>query len=502
MPAQTESYWVTSAPGRDFPAQHDDVDVDVVVIGAGIVGVVAATLLKEAGRTVALLDARRLVEGATGYTTAKLTSAHGLIYEHLVESFGAEGARIYGEANEAGIDWIAGRVERDGIDCGFERAPHFVYSEEPEKASELSAEADAAAAAGLPASFVTECDLPFPIVGAVRFDQQAQFHPRRFLLALAERLPGEGSHVFAHTAATGLEQGDPCTVTTEHARVRARDVVIATQMPVFDRGLFFAKAHPYNSYAIAGEVDQSVMPQGMYISTGGSTRSIRTIPDHDKRLLLVGGNGHHVGAKESAALKYEELEKYGHRWWGVSAYPHRWSTHDYVSVDRVPFIGRFTHLSDNVYVATGFGKWGLAAGASAARIISNGILGHDDPWKDFFDAKRVNIHQVKESVTENVKVGAHFLLDRVPTLRDLSEVAPGAGAVVSSGLSKVAVYRDDSGRLRGVSAVCTHLGCIVRWNDGDRTWDCPCHGSRYDQDGHVLNGPAIEDLKPVEINED
>ncbi|HYI43895.1 MAG TPA: FAD-dependent oxidoreductase [Actinomycetota bacterium] len=493
---------MSSAPGPDFPAQRDDLVVDVVVVGAGIVGIVVATLLKESGKTVALIDARKLVQGATGHTTAKLTSCHGIIYEHLTKSFGVDGAHIYGAANEAGIDWIAARTESDGIECGFERKPHYVYSEEADKLDELRSEADAARAAGLPAAFVTDLDLPFPVVGAVRFDGQAQFHPRRFLLALAEKLPGDGTHVFAHTAATGLRQGEPCKVVTEFGIISATDVVLATHMPVFDRGLFFAKAHPYNSYAIAGAIDESVMPQGMYISTGRSTRSIRTIQDRDERLLLVGGNGHRVGAETETAKKYEELEEFGHRWWGVAAYPHRWSTHDYVSVDKVPFIGRFTHVSDHVFVATGFGKWGLAAGVSAAQIISDQILGRENPWSNFFDAKRVNVHQIKESVAENVKVGTRFLVDRAPSLKDVDDITPGEAAVVSHGLSKVAAYRDESGELHSFSAVCTHLGCIVQWNTGDKTWDCPCHGSRFDHEGHVVNGPAIEDLKPIDLEGD
>ena len=442
---------------------------------------------------------RKLVQGATGHTTAKLTSCHGVIYEHLTNTFGVEGARTYGAANEAGIDWIAARIESDGIECGFERKPHYVYSEETGKFDELRAEADAAKAAGLPASFVSDLDLPFPVVGAVRFDDQAQFHPRRFLMALADKLPGDGSHVFAHTAATGLRQGEPCKVVTEFGVISATDVVIATHMPVFDRGLFFAKAHPYNSYAIAGAIDESVMPKGMYISTGGSTRSIRTIQDRGETLLLVGGNGHRVGAETETAEKYEELEEFGHRWWGVSAYPHRWSTHDYVSVDKVPFIGRFTHLSDHVFVATGFGKWGLAAGVSAAQIISDQILGRKNPWSSFFDAKRISVHQIKESVTENVKVGTRFVADRAPSFHDVDDIAPGEAAVISHGLSKVAAYRDESGELHSFSAVCTHLGCIVQWNTGDKTWDCPCHGSRFDHEGHVVNGPAIDDLKPVDL---
>ncbi len=498
MPAQTESYWIASAPDSHFPAQSDDVEADVAVIGAGIVGIVAATLLKDAGKTVALLDARHLVRGATGYTTAKLTSSHNIIYRELAKSFGEQGARLYGAANEAGLRWVGERAERYGIDCGYERRPTFVYTEEPAQVAVLMEEAAAARNAGLPASFTTETDLPFPVAGAVRFEDQAQFHPRRFLLPLAEHLSGDGSHVFAHTAATGFEANDSCVVETTGGRITATEVVIATHMPVFDQGLFFAKAHPYNSYAVAGEIEPSKAPQGMYISTGSSSRSIRSVPADGGRLLLVAGNGHHVGEESDTSTRYTELIGFGREHWGVDDYPYRWSTHDYVSTDKVPLVGRFSRIDNHVYTATGFGKWGMAAGVAAAMIISDEILGHPNPWAPLFDAKRINKSQIKSALVENAKVGAHFVLDRVPRRGSVDALGPGEGTVISSGPRQVAVYRDDSRKLHRMSAVCTHLGCIVAWNSGDRTWDCPCHGSRFSAEGTVVNGPAIKDLKKLD----
>ena len=498
MPGQTESYWVASEAGRDFPAQSEDLTVDVAVIGAGIVGIVAATLLKEAGKSVALLDARKLVHGATGHTTAKLTSSHSLIYSHLVKSFGLEGARTYGEANEAGLNWVGDRVEKDGIRCGFERRPNFVYTEDDAHVEELRQEANDARAAGLPASFVTECDLPYPVKGAVRFESQAQFHPRGFLLPLAERVTGSGSYVFENTAAVGLDEDERCVVKTEHGGIECEAVVVATHLPVFDRGLFFAKAHPYISYAVAGRVDASRAPSGMYISHGGSTKSIRSIPTENGRLLLVGGNGHHVGTESKTENNYSDLEEMGQRFWDVDDFPYRWSTHDYVSVDKVPFIGRFTRASDRVQVATGFGKWGLAAGVAAAMIISDRILGRENSWSSFFDAKRVHLAQARSGLVENAKVGLHFFGDRLPRGDSLEDLGPNEGTVAGSGIHKIAAYRDETGELHKMSAVCTHLGCIVRWNSADKTFDCPCHGSRFDARGRVLDGPAIHDLKRLE----
>ena len=453
-------------------------------------------MLEEAGLRVALLEARDLVGGTTGYTTAKLTSSHGVIYDHLTSSFGAEGARTYAEANESAIEWVAARVEARGIDCGFERRPNLVYTEDPDTVETLRQEAAAAREAGLSASFTTETDLPFEVRGAVRVENQAQFHPREFLWPLVADLVGNGSHVFAHSAATGFSEGDVCRVFTESGTVHCRDVVIATHMPVFDRGLFFAKAHPYCSYCVAAELDEGRDLEGMYISAGpGDTRSIRTMPGPHGRMILIGGNGHKLGLDSPTAKHYAALEEFGRTWWGVQSYPYRWSAHDYVSVDKVPFVGRFTRLSDHAYVATGFGKWGLTNGIAAAHIISDQIRGRVNKWAPFFDAKRVNLTQLKDAVFENAQVAGRWVLDRVPDMPGADpELGPGEGTVTSSGLQKVALYRDDRGALHRLSARCTHLGCIVRWNDGDRTWDCPCHGSRFTAEGKVMNGPAIEDL--------
>ncbi len=501
MPGQTESYWIDSAPDLDFPSQEGDVEVDVAVIGGGIVGITSAFLLKQAGKKVALVEARQLARGATGYTTAKLTSSHSLIYKELADSFGLEGARTYGRANEGALERIAALVEDRNIDCGFERMPNFVYTQQESEVQSLKEEADAARSAGLPASFVTDSPLPLPIKAAVRFENQAQFHPRKFLHSLALDVAGDGGHVFVETKAIDLSEGQPCTVTTNHGAIRARAVIVATHLPVFDRGLFFAKAYPYNSYAVAGIDPENRSLDGMYISTGDSTYSIRTIPDEGRRLLLIGGNGHHVGGDSANEARYDKLMEFGSRWFGVDDWPHRWSTHDYLSVDRVPFVGRFTRGSDHVRVATGFGKWGMCNGVAAAMMLSDEILGRSNPWAALFDAKRINLSGTSKFVTENTKVGAHFFLGRVPTLTSAGDIRPGHGGIVSDGLKKVAAYRDETGVLHACSAVCTHLRCIVTWNPADQTFDCPCHGSRYDRYGKVVNGPATKDLWDVTLEE-
>ncbi|HEU6445517.1 MAG TPA: FAD-dependent oxidoreductase [Gaiellaceae bacterium] len=492
------SFWIGTTPETDFPALTDEYLVDVAVIGAGITGITAAVLLKREGKTVALLDSKRIVHGATGYTTAKVTSGHGLGYTKVRKAFGEEGARTYAEANQAALERIAGLVGEDGIDCDFERRDNFVYAEDEQQAEQVREEVEAERAAGLPASLVRETPLPYPVTAALRLENQAQFHPRKYLLALAATIPGEGSHVFEHSRVHSVKHGDPCQVIADQGRVRARDVVVATHLPILDRGLFFAKTYPHLSYSLCAPIDPGAAPDGMFLNAGTPTRSVRTLRDGDRLFLNVGGNGHKVGVEDDTPHRYDELEAFLREHWpGAGEVAYRWSTHDYMPHDQVPYVGRVARTTPHVYTATGFNKWGMTNGTAAAMMIADSILGRTNPWLELFDAKRLPPRSaLGRFVKENASTGVRFFADRLRAGERSSEedVGPGEGAVVGR-LRKTAVYRDDDGTVHALSPVCRHLYCHVDWNPAERTWDCPCHGSRYAADGRVIEGPTTRDLK-------
>ena len=500
------SLWVETTPATDFPALADALNVDVAVIGGGMTGITAAVLLKRAGKTVALLDAKRILRGATGYTTAKVTAGHGLIYTHLQKHFGGDGARTYAAANQAGLEQIARFVAEEQIDCDFERKPNYVYTESEDDRSSVESEAEAARKAGLPASLATDLPLPFPTIAAVRLDDQAQFHPRKYLLPLARAIPGDGSHVFELTRVTGVAGSGPVRIRTDAGELTAEDVILATHLPILDRGLFFAKAHPHRSYAIAARIEAAQDPQGMYINTGTPTRSIRTAYDEDGGLLLLlGGEGHKPGAEPDTERRYRTLEGFGREHWGATEFPYHWSTQDYMPVDKVPYIGRLTRGSSHRYVATGFNKWGMAHGTAAAMILSDAILRRPNAWAHLYDANRVKPRaSAAKLLKENGSVGVRFFVDRVRGAErgELADLAAGDGRLIRVKGRKTAVYRDEGGTLHALSPVCRHLGCIVGWNPAERTWDCPCHGSRYSGDGTLIQGPATEDLKRRPLPED
>jgi glycine/D-amino acid oxidase-like deaminating enzyme/nitrite reductase/ring-hydroxylating ferredoxin subunit len=496
------SFWLETAPDTDYPALDGELAVDVCVIGGGIVGLTAATLLRRAGKTVCVLEAKRIVRGTTGYTTAKVTGGHGVIYSDLEQNFGAEGARVYAESNQAALERVVRFVDEDGIDCDFERKANYVYAESQEDVTKVEREVEAARRAGLDVSFTTETSLPYEVAGAARLENQAQFHPRRYLLALAATIPGEGSHVFEETAAQDVRHGDPCRVETDRGVVRATDVIVATHIPFGDSGLFFVKAHPHRSYAVVAPIDEAAAPDGMFINAGVPTRSVRTIRDGARLLVQVGGEGHKPGDEDDTTRRYRTLEGFlAEHWPQAGPVEYRWSTQDYMSVDRLPYIGRLRRTSPHVLTATGFSKWGMTGGTLAAMLLSDRILGRENPWADLYDAKRVRPKPaLKRFVTGNASVARHFFADRLRAEDvEVESLGPGEGAVVRRGVRKRAVYRDEAGALHVLSPVCRHLYCHVAWNTAERTWDCPCHGSRYSGEGQVIQGPTVKPLKRVDL---
>jgi glycine/D-amino acid oxidase-like deaminating enzyme/nitrite reductase/ring-hydroxylating ferredoxin subunit len=507
LEGKTTSLWVDTAPGSDYPVLKPGLHVDVAVLGGGIAGLTAALLLKRDGAKVAVVEAGRVGAGVTAYTTAKVTSLHGIQYQSVESSFGEEGARAYAEANEAGLARVAQFVDELDIDCDFRRKPAYTYAEDESDVGKIEDEVEAAKRAGLPATFTTETDLPWPVAAAIRVEDQAEFHPRRYLLKLAEAIPGGGSHVFERSRAIAVGGGrERVRISTTRGELTADQVVVATHFPFLDRGGYFARMHPERSYGLGLYLRSGTAPQGMYLSTESPSHTVRSHPTargagSTEEMVIAGGESHKTGQGGDTASRVARLERWARERFDVRSIEYRWSTQDNMPVDGVPFIGRLAPFQKRLWVATGFMKWGLTNGTAAGMILTDLIGGRENPWADLFDATRFKpLASAKELVKENANVGKHFVGDHLgrPDVRSVEELAPGEGGIVRRGASKHAAYRDDDGTLHEVSAVCTHLGCQVKWNQAERSWDCPCHGSRFDVSGRVIQGPAVKDLEPKE----
>ena len=443
------SLWYEGRERPERPALDRDITADVVVVGAGIVGLTTAFLLEREGASVAVLEMRHVAAGATGYNTAKLSSLHGLAYTKLAKKLGRDKARTYGEANEAGIARVFELAEELGIDCDLTRKPNYTYAEDASDLDKVRQEADVAGELGLPASFVDELDLPFPVAGAVRFDDQAEFHPVKYADGLAAALRGP---LHERTRVTGID--GKRVNTARGARVSAEHVVVATHLSFLDRGLYFARCHPERSYVVAGKVSDP--PAGMYLSTESPAHSIRAHGEW----LLVGGESHKTGQADEGE-RYERLAAWARERFGLEP-ELRWATQDQMPLDGVPYVGRHDPVSSGLWVATGFKKWGLAMGTAAAELLTAQIGGRDHAWAELFDPSRLRpLASGPTFVKENANVALRFVGDRVTN--------------------------------RGAPR-CTHLGCLLRWNGAEETWDCPCHGSRFAASGEVIEGPATRPL--------
>ncbi|MFH8485010.1 FAD-dependent oxidoreductase [Streptomyces longisporoflavus] len=504
LPGMAESYWMATAPGPRWPALESDATADVVVIGAGMAGLSIAWELTRAGREVLVLEADRVAAGVTGHTTAKLTAAHSLVYDRLRRTRDKAGARQYAQSQQAAVERVASVAAELGVDCDFERSAALTFTTDPQERHTFEAEAEATAEAGLDADFVTETDLPFPVAAAVRVAHQAQFHPRKYLLALADDITARGGVIHEQTRATGLTEGSPCKVTTEQgATITAKDVVIATHYPVFDRALHFARLSPRRELVVAAPVPASEAPAHMYITNDMGKRSVRTAPlDEDRRLLIVTGESFTPGTADSRE-GFLRLDTWMHEHFPVGDTAYRWAAQDNDVSDSVPLVGLFHPGARHVYVATGFGGWGMSGGAMAGQLLASALTDAAPEWASLYDPRRVRstLREGSTLLQQQAEVARHFVGDRLksPPVDSVDDIAPGSGAVVKVEGHRCAVYRDKEGAAHAVSARCTHLGCLVAFNEAETAWECPCHGSRFGIDGAVLQGPALSPLPPREV---
>ncbi len=498
LPGKAESYWIATTPGTDYPALGENITVDVAVIGGGIAGLTAAFLLKRGGARVAVIESRRILTGVTGRTTAKVTSNHELLYDYLIKHAGEEKARLYADAQQSALEFIARTVSEYNIACEFKRQTACTYAENDSGIKDIEAEADAAQKLGLPAGFTDRLPLPFDVRAAVCFTEQAHFHPRKYLLAIAKMIDGGGSRIFENTRAVEVNDGKPCEVITATNKVTANDVIVATNFPIINRGLLFTKMVPMRSYLTAAHLNDP-LPEGMYISSSETFHTLRShTSESGDTVWLIGGENHHAGQEPDTIGRYERVADFIKKNFDVKSIDYHWSTQDCKPIDRIPFIGQYSPAGSHVYVATGFKGWGMTNGTVSGILLSDLIFGHANPWTPLFDPNRVAPFLQEKFISAGIDFTRQFVGGKLEFgLKPMSELAPGEGGIHEKSdkdKEKVGAFRDEEGKIHAVSTTCQHLGCTVGWNNAEESWDCPCHGSRYDIDGHVINSPTVKDL--------
>ena len=504
----TVSVWMDTAEVPQFPPLASDARASVCVVGAGIAGMMTAYLLARAGRSVVVLDDGPIGGGETGRTTAHITAALDDRYHVIEKVHGADGARYAAESHTAAINRIEAIVGMEDIDCDFERLDGYLFLGGNDKKRMLEEERRAAYDAGLiDVELVDRAPIDFWDTGpALRFPRQAQFHSLKFLAGLARAIVRDGGQIYCGTHADRIEDGEPATVKTSDGHVVSADsVVVATNTPVNDWIIIHTKQAAYRTYVIGVEVPRDSVPVALLWDTPDPYHYIRIQradpaagPDA-KDILIVGGEDHKTGQKDDAQERFRCLEQ-----WVSERYPmagrvaYRWSGQIMEPVDHMGFIGRNPGTDHNIYVATGDSGNGITHGAVAGILLTDLILKRANPWKKLYDPSRITLRTAPRFARENANVMVQYADWLTPgDVEKVESVPAGSGAVLRAGGKKVAVYRDDGGEVHMRSAVCTHLYCIVDWNSTEKTWDCPCHGSRFDPYGKVLNGPAIAPLEPV-----
>jgi glycine/D-amino acid oxidase-like deaminating enzyme/nitrite reductase/ring-hydroxylating ferredoxin subunit len=494
-----ESYWIDSVEKNDYPALTENIDIDVAIIGGGIVGITTAFLLKKKGLKVAILEANRIMHGTTGHTTAKITSQHNLIYNNLITKFGEEKARQYAEANEKAIHFIANLVQEKNIECDFCWRPAYVFTQSDHYIDKIEKEVSAASSLGIKASYLDKLPLPFDVKGAIRFDEQAQFHPLKYLQVLAKEIPGEGSYIFEHTKIVDVVEGETCEVKANNGKkVKASNIIVASHFPCYDGlGMYFARIYTEKSYVVGVKLKEK-FTEGMFISAEDPGRSLRSQKYENGEIVLVGGEHHKTGNEKKTNIHYENLSNFARENFDVESILYRWSTQDCMTVDSVPYIGHLTSKTKNIFVATGFGKWGMTNSTVSAAILTDLITKGDSQWAPVFDPSRFDIiASGAKLVKENLDVAEKLIGGKLTAVPKDIEVSNGEATVVSIDGERIGAYRDEMGKLHTVDVTCTHLGCELVWNEAEKTWDCPCHGSRFNYDGENVEGPAFNPLNKL-----
>jgi glycine/D-amino acid oxidase-like deaminating enzyme/nitrite reductase/ring-hydroxylating ferredoxin subunit len=468
---------------------------DVVVVGGGLTGVTTALLLARAGCRVALLEARELGSGTTGSSTAKVSLLQGTTISAVRNATSADTARAYVEANLEAQAWV-GRYA-DEHEVAIQHRSAYTYANTDQGAPSVQAEIAAAQEAGLPVQWVEHTTLPFPVAGAAVLGDQRQLDPRQLLTALALDAEEHGAVLVQGVVAHAVAGSAPVVVSTDAGEVRANQVVVATNLPFLDRGGHFARAEPLRSYALAYRTPRQAV-DGMYLSADEPSRSLRDVPDADGSLLLVGGSGHVTGRADSPSARLAELDRWTLDWFPEARLVHQWSAQDYRTSSHVPWAGPLLPRHEEVLVAGGYGKWGMTNAVAAALALTARILDGHVAWAEQLYAwGHPTPAAVAQTLRLNAKVAGEMALGWAKPWGRTHRAEPdeGEGLVVADRLGTPTATARVNGQVHRVSAVCPHLGGILRWNDAERSWDCPLHGSRFTAAGVRLEGPATCGLR-------
>ncbi len=497
------SFWMHAIPRTEYPSLDKDLKIDIAIIGGGIAGITSAYLLSQAGLKTAIIEADRMMCGTTGHTTAKITSQHGLIYHKTKDALGEELARQYAVANESAIRLIQKIVTENQIDCDYTPQSSYVYTLEDKYMSKIYDETQTASSFGIKATYLEETPLPFKVKAAVRFDNQAQFHPIKFLSSLVKELAEKGTLIFEQTRIVDIEENGHYILTTHNGhKINAQKVIIASHYPFYNKpSFYFARIYQQRSYIVAIKAKEKY-PGGMYINAENPTRSLRSQLSAEGELIFVGGENHKSGQSSDENKHYEALKNFADDTFTIEDIPYRWSTQDCMTLDSIPYVGHFTAKTPNMYIVTGFQKWGMTNSMASAMLLRSLIIDGNSPWQDVYNPSRDTLSaSAKNLIVQNLNVAAEITKGKLSLLPTDIHIEIGEAKVIKVDGERTGAYKDEEGTLHLVNTTCPHMGCELTWNNAEKSWDCPCHGSRFSYKGDILEGPSVYPLsKDHDVN--
>lgn len=497
------SLWLKDGISSNMPKLEADIDCDVCIVGAGITGIMTAYRLSESGLKVVLIDKDTPLNLSTGNTTAKFTFQHHLIYSEILKRYDSDMAILYYEAQLEGLNHVRSLIDKHHISCDFKETSAILYAENEAQFIEILDEESAYQHINIPYDIIYNLPLNLKGKGGLKVNDQFELNPVKLLDFLITYISGKNVLVFKNTEAISLEEEDAYikVVTSEQKIIRSKKVVIATGYPFFDgNGFYFTRLEAQRSYLMAFPIKELLEDQFMLISNASKAISIRFSDTDGIKYLLVGGQGHKVGQADSEIQSYKSIADFADAHFVVDAPAFRWSAQDYKAVDHIPYIGKLTSKHDNIFVATGFNKWGMSNGSFASLLISDLIMGTESKYEDLFNPSRGEVKgNLVDFLKSNLDVAKELIKGKLITeVKDLSEINNGEGGIIKYHGNRVAAYRDATGSLFLHDSTCTHMGCELVYNDAEKTFDCPCHGSRFNYEGKVIEGAAIDDLKKIE----
>ncbi|OPJ57364.1 FAD-dependent oxidoreductase [Clostridium oryzae] len=505
-PIYPKTCWFENMHVDEYPSLNEDMETEVAIIGGGITGITCLYLLNQLGITCSLFEGNKLFRGTTSHTTAKVTFQHNLFFDNFSKSIGKYNTELYAVSNLKALDFIKETIGKRNISCDFIEETSYVYTCSDKYMKKIEDEVSTAVELGFPALYFDTIPLPIDIKSAVGFKKQYRFHPIKYMLGIINSLRGPNKNIYENSRAVDVIDNKNASkklsvIFSNCKKVSCNYVISATHFPFVDgSSVFFSRLHASGSYVVVGKTTND-FPGGIYIDAEHPRRSVRPAEINGEDVLLFSGESHISGRDDNTSVHYNNLQDFGNSLYSISEFSHNWYTHDIVTLDKVPYVGKMNAKRQNIFVATGYNKWGMTNSTNAAILITDIIMNKKNPYEELYSPSRFTSSTgIVNFFKQNITVAEQFLKGKTESADKINSIPVDSSIKTEVNGNKVGIYKDELGVLHIINTTCTHMGCELNWNDAEKSWDCPCHGSRFSIDGEILECPSLKPLQKYDTS--